>query len=67
MNLAELWAAMAAGATYLGERWRLSCDPHSLDRSDAAPVSVRQIRFGPTPEGASTNGRQLSRRHTSPA
>ena len=54
--LLAMCAAMAAGATYLAQRWRESVDPHGL-ASAGQPVSIRQIVFGASlPVARSTAG-----------
>lgn len=53
--LLALCAAMAAGATYLAERWRESADPDGHFR-DAEPVSVRHILFGGAPHNPAAPG-----------
>jgi hypothetical protein len=46
--LLAMCAAMAAGATYLAQRWRESVDPHGLAHAGES-ASLRQVLFGTAP------------------
>lgn len=58
--LLAMCAAMAAGATYLAQRWRESVDPDGLPPA-GEPVSVRQIVFGATTHVAGSTARAVER------